>query len=319
MGNQKQIDWSKLSFSLTPTDFMFVAYCKDGQSWQPGSLEPYGDIKLSPAACVLNYGQGLFEGLKAYRSKDGGKIILFRPEENAERMAHGCYRLCIPPVPKNLFMEGVTAVAKANKEYVPPYNADSSSQGSLYLRPVVWGTGAVLGVRPAPEYTFLVYASPVGPYFKEGFHPIKLNIDPQFHRAAPGGTGGVKAIGNYSGGLLPAKQSKQQGYSEVLYLDAEKSLYVEEVGAANFFCIQGKTLMTPALDGTILPGITRKSVIQLAKDRFGLTVEERKVKLEELLSADEAFASGTAAVISPIGLIHYQDQDYTFGEGKVGP
>ena len=317
MVDPKQIDWNALSFSLIPTAYMYVTHCQTGETWQPGKLEPFGNISISPAACVLNYGQGLFEGLKAYYT-EAGKVVLFRPKENAARMAEGCRRLCIPPIPEEIFMAGVTEVTKANKDYVPPYRQDSTAQGALYLRPVIWGSGPILGVAPAPEYTFLVFASPVGPYFKAGFQPIKLKISKGYHRAAPGGVGGVKAIGNYSCGMLPASLAKAEGYSEVLYLDAKENRYVEEVGAANFFCLQGDTLLTPELDGTILPGITRRSVIKLARERFGLKVEERKVKLEEVLEADEAFASGTAAVISPIGSIHYGEQDYTFNNGHVG-
>jgi branched-chain amino acid aminotransferase len=318
MVKPNEIDWSQLGFAIVPTAFMYVAHCKEGETWKGGKLEPFGNIQISPAAGVLNYGQGVFEGLKAYRTKSGDKIVLFRPEDNAARMEEGCRRLCIPPISKEMFMEGVIEVIKANKDYVPPYRPEVEAQASLYLRPLVWGTGPVLGVKPSPEYTFLVYASPVGPYFKEGFNPIKLYITKDYHRAVLGGTGGVKAIGNYAASLLPAKKAKEQGYSEVLYLDAQKNIYVEEVGSANFFCIKGKTLLAPELDGNILPGVTRRSVLQLAKERFGLKVEERKVKLQEVLKADEAFSSGTAVVIYPIGLIHYEGKDYIFNGGKMG-
>lgn len=319
MVDPKDIKWNELGFSLTPTRSMYITHCKADGKWERVSLQPFGNIPLSPAACVLNYGQGLFEGLKLYAHKDGKTFALFRPEENAKRMEEGCHRLCIPPVSRELFLEAVIAVAKDNKDYTPPYRSDSTSQGALYIRPVVWGTGPLLGVGPASEYTFAVFSSPVGPYFKTGFQPIRLKIARHYHRSAPGCTGGVKAIGNYAGGMLPAKEAKKEGYNEVLYLDAVESKYIEEVGAANFFCIQGNKLVTPSLEGSILPGITRKSVMQLAKDRFGMAVEEKRIALEEIFSADEAFATGTAAVISPIGAVHYENKDHVFLDGKVGP
>lgn len=318
MIDPKNIRWDELTFSLTPTRSMYSSTCKADGEWKSSTLQPFGNISLSPAACVLNYGQGLFEGLKLYSHKDGKTLNLFRPEENAARLALGCQRLCMPPVPKDLFMEAILAVAKDNKDYTPPYREGSSSQGALYIRPTVWGTAPLLGVAPSSEYTFMVFCSPVGPYFKTGFKPIKLKIAKEYHRSAPGCTGGVKAIGNYAGGMLPAKKAKSEGYQEVLYLDALENKYLEEVGAANFFCIKGNTLITPSLEGSILPGITRKSLIHLAKERLGMAVEERKISYEEVFSADEAFATGTAAVISSIGLIHYEGKDHIYCNGEVG-
>ena len=318
MENTININWEELGFSYTPTKSMYMAHCNADETWQKGALQPFGEISISPAACVLNYGQGLFEGLKAYRSKDGEKIVLFRPEHNAQRMADGCQRLCIPPITKEVFLDAILSVTKANIDYIPPYQKDSLSQGALYLRPVMWGTGPKLGVAPSLSYTFLVYACPVGPYFKSGFQPIKLKITHDYHRAAMGGTGGTKAIGNYAVGMLPARIAKSEGFQEVLYLDSREGKHLEEVGAANFFCLHGNTLITPELDGCILPGITRQSIIQLASERFGLKVEERKVKLEEALTADEAFGSGTAAVITPIGSIFYNDKEHFINNGEVG-
>ena len=319
MVEPKDINWNELSFALIPTKMMYFTSCQAGDSWKKGGLKPFGNISISPAACVLNYGQGLFEGMKVYYHQDGETLVMFRPQENAARLADGCRRLCIPPLPEEIFLDAVTQTAKANKEYVPPYRPNSSSQGALYVRPVIWGTGPILGVSPAPEFTFMVYCSPVGPYFKAGFQPIKLLINKDFHRAAPGATGGVKAIGNYTGGMLPAKMAKKEGFSEVLYLDAKEDKYIEEVGAANFFCIKGNTLYTPSLDGTILPGITRKSILKLAKEQLGMEVEEKKLLLTEALQADEAFASGTAAVISPIGSISLDGKEHLLNNGEVGP
>lgn len=318
MLDPKDINWDEIGFSLIPTNSMYVARCQDEKGWQKGELEPFGDITLSPSASVLHYGQGLFEGLKAYRHHENEKIALFRPKDNAQRMIRGCKRLCIPPIPEEIFIDGVEKVARANKDFVPPYKKGAKAQGALYIRPAVWGTGPVLGVAPSSRYAFIVFCSPVGPYFKKGFAPIKLKISTENHRAALGGTGDVKAIGNYACSMLPGQNAKKDGYSEVIYLDAKHDKYVEEVGAANFFCIKGNTLATPSLDGTILPGITRRSILQIAKDVCGLQVEERKIEVDEVLKADEAFASGTAAVVAPIGSICYNDKEYTFNNFEVG-
>lgn len=314
----KTIRWDELTFAFKPTAFMYVAQCPEPGIWDRGRIEPFGEICILPAAGVLNYGQGIFEGMKAYSSHDNQKIFMFRPEKNAERMADGCRRLCIPPIPKEIFMEGVVETAKKNRDYVPPYRAGAPAQGALYLRPLVVGTAPLLGVNPAASYTFFVFTSPVGPYFKGGVKPIKLMVSQEYHRAAPGGTGAVKVLGNYAGSLLPGKIAKQAGYAETIYLDAKEDKYVEEVGAANFFCVKNNTLLTPELDGCILPGITRRSVIQLAKEHFHIKVEERKVTIEEALTAEEAFASGTAAVVSPIGLIAYKGKDYIIHNQTIG-
>ena len=313
----ENIEWKKLGFKFFPTKHMFVATCSDGE-WKAKGCVPFGNIEISPAAGVLNYGQGLFEGLKAYSGRDGG-VYLFRPQKNAERIHNGCKRLCIPPLPQDLFMQAVTEVTKANKEYIPPYQGDTLSQGALYLRPVVWGTGPVLGVAPAPSYTFITYACPVGPYFRSGFESIKLKISENYHRAASGGTGGVKAIGNYCIGMMPAKMAKEQGFQEILYLDAKDDKYIEEVGAANFFCIKGNKIYTPALDGCILPGVTRNSILHLAKNEFSMEVYEQDIAVEDIFDCDEAFASGTAAVITPIGSIHYKEKEIIINNDEPGP
>jgi branched-chain amino acid aminotransferase len=209
-------------------------------------------------------------------------------------------------------VEAVSEVVRRNIDFVPPYG-----KGSLYIRPCLWGTGPVLGVSPAPEFTFMVYVSPVGQYFKTGVTPIKLEVTTDFHRAAPKGTGGVKSIGNYAGAMLPAKKTKAKGFNECIYLDAREDKYIEEVGAANFFCVKGDTLVTPKL-GSILPGITRKSVMQIASDVMGLKVLEKSLSVEEAFAADEAFCSGTAAVISPIGSITYKGQEKIYNDFEVG-
>ena len=242
----KDIDWDSLTFSLTPTDTMYLTETKQGDAWMPGDLRPYGNMSISPAAGVLNYGQGLFEGMKAYRTTNG-KVVFFRPEENARRMQRGADRLKMPPVPESVFVDAVEQVVAANLSWIPPVG-----KGALYVRPLLMGSGPVLGVAPAPSYTFLVYATPVGPYFKGGVTAIDLLISEEHHRAAPGGSGGVKAIGNYAPGMMPSKKAKAAGFSEVIYLDAETHSYIEEVGAANFFCLKDGKLYTPELTGVLL-------------------------------------------------------------------
>ena len=307
----KDIDWDSLTFSLTPTDTMYLTETKQGDAWMPGDLRPYGNMSISPAAGVLNYGQGLFEGMKAYRTTNG-KVVFFRPEENARRMQRGADRLKMPPVPESVFVDAVEQVVAANLSWIPPVG-----KGALYVRPLLMGSGPVLGVAPAPSYTFLVYATPVGPYFKGGVTAIDLLISEEHHRAAPGGSGGVKAIGNYAPGMMPSKKAKAAGFSEVIYLDAETHSYIEEVGAANFFCLKDGKLYTPELTGTILPGITRDSIIKLARNN-GMEVIETKVSAEFAMDADEAFCCGTAAVISPIGSITKNNNKAVFGNGEPG-
>lgn len=305
------INWDNLGFALNPGREMFVSVCRAGGEWDGGTYRPFGDISISPAAAVLNYGQGLFEGMKCQRTKDG-RLLLFRPLDNGKRLASGARRLCMPEFPPERFVEAVRETVKRNADYVPPYG-----KGSLYIRPCLWGTGAVLGVQPAPEYTLVIYVSPVGPYFKTGFRPGKFIFMRDYHRSAPKGTGHVKAIGNYAATLYPAKLIKAQGYNDCIYLDAREDKYIEEVGSANFFCIKGKTLCTPAL-GSILPGITRESVLTLAREVLGLEVRETSISVEDALAADEAFCTGTATVISPIGTLVLDGREVVFQGGEVG-
>ncbi|RJV00219.1 MAG: branched-chain amino acid aminotransferase [Candidatus Poseidoniales archaeon] len=307
----ESFDWDSLTFSLTPTETMYITTTEGNEPWMPGKLQPYGDIPMSPAAGVLNYGQGLFEGMKAFRTSKN-RIVFFRPEENARRMQRGADRLKMPPVPESIFVDAVEQVVAANDHWVPP-----SGKGAMYVRPLLMGSGPVLGVAPAPSYTFLIYVTPVGPYFKGGMNAIDLLISEHHHRAAPGGSGGVKAIGNYAPGMKPSKEAKAQGYAEVIYLDAETHTAIEEVGAANFFCVKDKVLYTPALTGTILPGITRDSIIQIARHQ-GYEVVEGSVLASFAVQADEAFCCGTAAVISPIGSITHGGVKTVYGDGKPG-
>jgi branched-chain amino acid aminotransferase len=308
----KDIDWDALTFAFTQTDMMYVAKTKVGEPWPAGKLVPYGDIPMSPAAGVLNYGQGIFEGLKAQRT-DAGDIVLFRTNKNAQRFAAGAARLGMPVVSEEQFMKVARDVVEANARFVPP-----SGKGSLYVRPVLFGNGAILGLGPAPEVTYIVYCCPVGPYFKDGITPIHLKVSDEFHRVCAGSTGNVKAIANYAPGMIPSANAKKEGYSEIIYLDAKEHRYIEEVGAANFFCVKDGVIYTPILSGgTILPGVTRDSTIQIARD-LGYKVEECKVDIDFALTADEVFCTGTAAVVSPVGKITHADRTGVFANNEVG-
>tara|TARA_B100001105_G_C22338760_1_gene420268 strand:+ start:104 stop:1132 length:1029 start_codon:yes stop_codon:yes gene_type:complete len=309
---EPSIDWDALTFSFKQTDRMYLSTCKQGDEWRPGQMQDFADLSMSPAAGVLNYGQGLFEGMKAQHAADGS-IVLFRPDLNASRMQRGARRLGIPPVPEGMFLDAVHAAVRENSRWVPPMG-----KGALYIRPLLLGSGAVLGVAPAPEYTFLVYVSPVGPYFKGGIKPISLKVSDEFHRAAPGGSGGVKAIGNYAPGMIPSKMAKGEGYAEVIYLDAVHHRYVEEVGAANFFCVKDGIISTPELTGTILPGVTRASVIEIAASR-GYECREERVDIDDAFDADECFCAGTAAVVASIGSIEHGGRVVEYCGGEVGP
>lgn len=305
------MDWDNLGFGFMPTDYMYVMKCSRGGNFSKGELQRFGNIEMNPSSGVLNYGQGLFEGLKAYRKEDG-KILLFRPEENAQRMRMGAERMCMPSPTVEQFVEAVKVTVLANERWVPP-----PGKGSLYIRPLLMGTGAVLGLAPSPEYTFLIYVSPVGNYFKEGLAPINLVIEAEVHRAAPGGTGGVKTIGNYAAVLKAQSAAKAKGYSDVLYLDCVHKKYLEEVSSCNVFTVKGNVISTPSIKGTILPGITRKSIIDVARSQ-GFQVEERPVSVDELLDADEVFCTGTAVVVSPVGSITYLGKRVSYQNNGIG-
>ena len=308
----QKIDWDNLGFDVLETRSMYKANCRIGEEWKLGGLIPYGTIELSPAAGVLNYGQGCFEGTKAYRTIKN-KVVLFRPEMNAKRMAMSTRRLCIPEMNKEFFLQAVEETLIDNIDYVPPYG-----KGSLYIRPIVWGTSPALGVQPVEEYTFMVFVSPVGPYFKGGVKPLRLTVSNDYHRAAPKGIGNAKAIGNYSASLYPLTEAKNRDFDEVIYLNAKDEKFVDEVGSANLFVLTENTIKTPKLDGSILPGITRDSVITLAKDTIGLEVLETNVTLTELYDADEVFCTGTAVVVTPVGSITGLDGKHKIADGKMG-
>ncbi|ESQ30467.1 hypothetical protein EUTSA_v10011608mg [Eutrema salsugineum] len=310
-GDEKyaNVKWEELGFALTPTDHMYVAKCRQGESFSQGKIVPYGDISISPCSPILNYGQGLFEGLKAYRTEDD-RIRIFRPDQNALRMQTGADRLCMTPPSVELFVEAVKQTVAANKKWVPP-----PGKGALYVRPLLIGSGAILGVAPAPEYTFLIYASPVGDYHKVSTG-LNLKVDHKYHRAHSGGTGGVKSCTNYAPVVKSMVEAKSSGFSDVLFLDAATGRNIEEVSTCNIFIVKGNIVSTPPTSGTILPGVTRKSMIELARD-IGYQVQERDVSVEELLEAEEVFCTGTAVVVKAVETVTFHDKKVKYRTGEA--
>ncbi|KAG2567964.1 branched-chain-amino-acid aminotransferase 5, chloroplastic-like isoform X2 [Panicum virgatum] len=302
-------NWDALGFQLVPTDFMYLMRCSSDGVFTKGELVPYGPIERNPAAAVLNYGQGLLEGLRAHRKEDGS-ILLFRPHENALRMRTGADRLCMPAPSVEQFLEAVKLTVLANKRWVPP-----TGKGSLYIRPQLIGSGAILGVAPAPQYTFIVFVCPVGHYFKDGLSLISLLTEEEYHRAAPGGTGDIKTIGNFASVVSAQRRAKEKGHSDVLYLDPIHNKFVEEVSSCNIFMVKDNVISTPLLTGTILPGITRKSVMGIAQN-LGFQVEECNITIDELLGADEVFCTRTAVVLSPVGSITYRQRKVEYGKSQ---
>ncbi|MCX4166859.1 branched-chain amino acid aminotransferase [Enterococcus casseliflavus] len=307
------IDWSNLGFSYIKTPWRFLATWKDG-SWNEGELTEDNYLHIHEGSTALHYGQQCFEGLKAYRRKDGG-INLFRPDENSKRMNRSAYRLRMPEVPEDFFLDAVKQVVKANQEYVPPYG----SGATLYIRPLLIGVGENIGVSPAPEYIFTVFCMPVGPYFKGGLTPTNFIVS-DYDRAAPNGTGAAKVGGNYAASLLPGYEAHQRKFSDCIYLDPETHTKIEEVGSANFFGITADNEFLTPKSPSILPSITKYSLLHLAQHSLGLTPVEGDVYLNELDRFVEAGACGTAAVISPIGGIQNGEDFHVFySETEVGP
>ncbi|XP_017434720.2 branched-chain amino acid aminotransferase 1, mitochondrial [Vigna angularis] len=303
-----RMDWEKLGYDVIPTDYMYMMKSNKDGIFSNGALAPFGNVQIEPHSSVLNYGQGLFEGMKAYRRADGG-VQLFRPEQNALRMQRGAERLLMAAPSVEQYIEAVKQVVAANKSWVPPYG-----KGALYIRPLLFGSGSVMGIAPAPQCTFLIYTNPICNVYKGRTSPLNLLIDDRIPRAFPGGTGGVKNIGNYSPVFEVTKEAKAKGFSDVLFLDAMERKYVEEVSSCNAFMVKGNVITTSPTLGTILPGITRNSIMELARD-FGFQVEERKFWVDELLEADEVFCTGTAVGISEVGSVTYKDQRVDFKTG----
>lgn len=310
---KKDIKWSELGFSYIKTDKRYISYWKDGK-WDDGQLVEDNKISISEGSTCLHYGQECFEGLKAYGTKDGG-VQLFRPDENAKRMQTSCERVMMPKVPVEKFIDACMQVVKANEAWVPPYG----SGATLYLRPYVIGIGDNIGVKPAPEYIFSVFCMPVGPYFKGGMNPVNFTTTDE-DRAAPHGTGKIKVGGNYAASLHSHHEAVQRGYADCIYLDPATHTKIDEVGAANFFGITKDNKFITPKSSSILPSITRISLMQVAKDYLGMEAVETDVYIDQLDIFREAGACGTAAVITPIGGIEHKGKFHVFhSETEVGP
>lgn len=314
----KPEDESKLGFGKIFTDHFFIMDYGEGRGWHGPSIEPMRPLYLDPASMCLHYGQEIFEGMKAYRGK-GNEIYLFRPEENIKRMNRSAERMCMPQVDEDLFMEALKKLVLLEKDWIP-----HGAGTSLYIRPTMIATEVALGVHPSTRYLFFIIVGPVGAYYPEGFSPTKIYVSEKYTRSTPGGVGDRKAAGNYAASLYASREASEMGYTQVLWLDARERKYVEEVGTSNIFFVIGNKLITPPLLGSILPGVTRDSVIRLAGS-WGINVLEEQLSIDEVLRANvdgtlkEVFASGTAAIVSPVGQIYYREKKYVIGDGNTGP
>jgi branched-chain amino acid aminotransferase len=307
------IDWSKLGFDYVKTDYRYVSRWRDGR-WDDGELTSDNVLHISEGSTALHYGQQCFEGLKAYRCLDGA-VNIFRPDLNASRMRKSCDRLLMPHVSDDKFIEACLRVVEANKRFIPPYGTG----GALYLRPFVIGVGDNIGVRTAPEFIFSVFCVPVGSYFKGGMKPVNFLVS-DYDRAAPNGTGAAKVGGNYAASLLPGMAAKAQGYGDCIYLDPLTHSKIEEVGSANFFGITADNVFVTPKSSSVLSGITRRSLMEIAQERLGMDVHEGDVLISNLGDFKEAAACGTAAAITPIGGISYRGETHVFySQTEVGP
>lgn len=315
---QKPQAGQPLGFGKIFTDHMFVMNYTEGRGWYDARVVPFSKITLSPAAMVYHYGQEMFEGLKAYRGSDG-KAYLFRPDMNAKRTNATNQRLCIPEIPEEDFVQAVKTVVDVDSDWIP-----SDEGTSLYVRPFIIATDEFLGVAPSQNYLFIIILSPSGAYYANGLAPVGIWIEDEYVRAVKGGMGFAKTGGNYAASLIAQVKAHDDGYSQVLWLDGVERKYIEEVGAMNIFFKINGTVVTPMLNGSILPGITRDSVLHLCRE-WGLPTEERKISVDELIEAqkngslEEVFGTGTAAVISPVGKLRFKDEVMTIAGGKIGP
>ena len=314
MVEKKDIDWGSLSFAYQHTDYSYVSNYKDG-AWDEGTLTPDHTIVMSECAGLMHYCQEVFEGLKAYTTEDG-RIVCFRPDQNAARMYDSAKRICMPPFPKDRFVDAVEQVVKANEAWVPPFGTGAT----LYIRPFMIATGDVIGVKPADEYQFRILVTPVGAYYKGGVRPVKLQVS-KFDRAAPHGTGNIKAGLNYAMSLYPSVEAHSKGYADNMFLDPQTRTYVEESGGANFlFGKKDGTLVVPqSHTDSILPSIPRRSLVDVAENYLGLTVEQRPVRFDEIDQFTECGMCGTAAVISPVGEVDSDDKKIIYGMEEGGP
>jgi branched-chain amino acid aminotransferase len=310
-------DQSKLGFGRNFTDHMFIMDYTEGKGWHDPRIVPYGPLELDPATSTLHYGQAIFEGMKAYTTKDG-RVLLFRPENNMKRINNTNDRMCIPEIDVDFCVEAIKALVKVDRDWIP-----TAEGTSLYIRPFIIATDPFLGVHPAHSYMFIVILSPVGAYYPQGVNPIPIYVESSYVRAVRGGTGFAKTSGNYAASLKAQAEASKKGYVQVLWLDGIERKYIEEVGSMNvFFKIAGEVI-TPSLEGSILPGITRASTIELLKN-WGVKVTERKLSIQEVYDAyaagtlEEAFGTGTAAVISPIGELNWNENKIIINNGKTG-
>ena len=302
----KDIDWGNLGFQYIKTDYRYLSFWKGGQ-WDNGMLTKDNNLRISEGSTAIHYGQQCFEGMKAFRTNDD-KVVLFRPDQNAKRMQNSCRRVLMPEVPEETFIDACCKVVRSNIDWVPPYGIGAS----LYLRPYVIGVGDNIGVHPAQEYMFGIFCMPVGPYFKHGFRPVRFMVS-DYDRAAPKGTGAAKVGGNYGASLLAHQIAVEKGYTDCIYLDPLTHTKIEEAGASNFYAItKDEKLITPKSD-SLLPSITKYSLLHIAKEYMGIEAVEGDVFIDSLASYKEAGACGTAAVITPIGEIMYKDHRYLFG------
>jgi branched-chain amino acid aminotransferase len=310
-------DQDSLGFGNYFTDHMFVMKWNRDRGWHDAKIQPYGNIEFDPAAMVFHYGQAIFEGLKAYHGHDGS-ILMFRPLDNLKRLNSSAIRMCMPRIPAEKVLQAMKGLVYLDREWIP-----DSEGGALYLRPTMVATEPHLGIRPSKEYLFYIIKSPVGAYYAEGFSPTKIYVEDTYVRTVPGGVGEAKTAGNYAASVKALTEAQHKGYAQVLWLDALEHKYVEEVGTSNIFFVINDQLVTPPLGGTILAGITRDSVLHLARD-WGIDVNERQITIDEVLSAaedgslTEAFGSGTAAVISPVGEFCYKDTSIMVNGGRTG-
>jgi len=314
---QKPTDESQLGFGDIFTDHMFLANYEDGKGWINPRIVPYGDLTINPAAMSIHYGQEIFEGLKAYRGKDG-RIYLFRPKDNFRRFNSSARRMCMAELDVDQAANWMKQLILLDKAWIP-----ESEGTSLYIRPTMIATEPHLGVRPSRSYMFFIIIGPVGAYYKEGLDPVKIYVEDFYVRASVGGTGEVKTAGNYAASLLAAEKAKEKGFTQVLWLDAKHLKYIEEVGTMNIFFVIGDEVITAPLSGSILSGITRDSVIQIVRD-WGIKISERSLTIDEVITAaqdgtlKEAFGTGTAAVISPVGQITYKGKDHVVAGRQMG-
>ena len=313
----KPTDETKLGFGSIFTDHMFIMNYDEGQGWHDARIVPYGPIELDPSAMCLHYGQTVFEGMKAYRAKDG-RVLLFRPEKNMARLNVSNERLCIPKIDETFALRCCEQLVSVEKDWIP-----TAEGTSLYIRPFIFATDAHVGVHPGKHLMFMVICSPVGAYYPEGLNPVKIYVESKYVRAVRGGMGYAKTGGNYAASLKAQDEAEEQKYTQVLWLDGVERKYVEEVGTMNVFFVIGDEVVTPALQGSILPGVTRMSAIEILKS-WGLNVSERPIEIQEIYDAyqngqlKEAFGTGTAAVISPIGQLKWDDHVMEINNGKIG-